>query len=380
MSVEEHLYYYARIKGIPKENIRELVEEAITELDLQIHRTKPAGTLSGGNKRKLAVAMAIVGRPPIILLDEPSAGMDPEARRFMWSVVAKIASNKTSAVILTTHSMEEAEALSTKMGIMVKGGIFKCFGSAQHIRHKYGQGYIVEIKIKHPTKDDIDRITSEFDSAYSSLKGGNDLVEANEMADQLKKQKLPKFVLETIDLKDSNASELLSSTGQPNLIRERRRGSSGSESPDSDQTRNTSRIQAVHETDQSVEESKQISVHDVAYQIFTQTKMCGVLTEMCRVYDEVELLEKYGSYMKIRVTKGQSLGTLFGLVESIKGKYMVSDYSVSQTTLEQIFQSFANLKFDESIQRYTIDAASGELVRLERDPNLVENLGVLEGI
>ncbi len=86
--------------------------------------------MSGGNKRKLSVAVAIVGNPPIILLDEPSAGMDPEARRFMWSVVAKIASQKTSAVILTSHLMEEAEALCTKMGIMVKGGIFKCFGSS----------------------------------------------------------------------------------------------------------------------------------------------------------------------------------------------------------------------------------------------------------
>jgi ATP-binding cassette subfamily A (ABC1) protein 3 len=56
--------------------------------------------------------------------------MDPEARRFMWSVIAKISRNKTSAIVLTTHSMEEAEALSTKMGIMVKGGIFKCFGSS----------------------------------------------------------------------------------------------------------------------------------------------------------------------------------------------------------------------------------------------------------
>ena len=156
------MYYYARIKGIPKAHISELVEEAISELDLQKHREKRAGTLSGGNKRKLAVAMAIVGRPPIILLDEPSAGMDPEARRFMWSVVAKIASNKTSAVILTTHSMEEAEALSTKMGIMIKGGIFKCFGSAQRIRNKFGQGYITEIKIKQPTKAEIAEITSKF--------------------------------------------------------------------------------------------------------------------------------------------------------------------------------------------------------------------------
>jgi ABC-type multidrug transport system ATPase subunit len=96
---------------------------------LEKYRSKASGTLSGGNKRKLSVAIAIVGNPPIILLDAPSAGMDPEARRFMWSVVAKIASQKTSAVILTTHLMEEAEALSTKMGIMDKGGLFKCFGS-----------------------------------------------------------------------------------------------------------------------------------------------------------------------------------------------------------------------------------------------------------
>lgn len=74
--------------------------------------------------------------------------MDPEARRFMWNVVGRIAQKKTSAVVLTTHSMDEAEALSTKMGIMVKGGIFKCFGSSQHIKNKFGTGYVLEIKVR----------------------------------------------------------------------------------------------------------------------------------------------------------------------------------------------------------------------------------------
>ena len=90
MTVEEHLWFYARIKGIPQNRRQGIVEDAIKQLNLADHRSKPAGTLSGGNKRKLSVAMAIVGNPPIILLDEPSAGMDPEARRFMWSVVEKI--------------------------------------------------------------------------------------------------------------------------------------------------------------------------------------------------------------------------------------------------------------------------------------------------
>ena len=90
------------------------------------------------------------------MLDEPSAGMDPEARRFMWSVVEKISQReKKSAVILTTHSMEEAEALSTKMGIMVRGGIFRCYGSSQHVKNKYGIGYEIEVKIAKPVLTDL---------------------------------------------------------------------------------------------------------------------------------------------------------------------------------------------------------------------------------
>ena len=103
--------------------------------------------------------MATIGNPPIILLDEPSAGMDPEARRFMWSVVANISQrDKKSAVILTTHSMEEAEALSTKMGIMVRGGIFKCFGSSQHIKNKFGTGYEIEVKIRKPQYSELEKL------------------------------------------------------------------------------------------------------------------------------------------------------------------------------------------------------------------------------
>merc|ERR1719336_1599906 len=133
-----------------------MIEKSIEALNLRDHRSKPAGTLSGGNKRKLSVAMAIVGNPPIILLDEPSAGMDPEARRFMWSVVEKISQrDKKSAVILTTHSMEEAEALSTKMGIMVRGGVFRCYGSSQHIKNKFGIGYEIEVKIQKPKVEDL---------------------------------------------------------------------------------------------------------------------------------------------------------------------------------------------------------------------------------
>ncbi len=163
MTVEEHLDYYARIKGILREKRHELIEKKILELNLTDHRNKTAQTLSGGNKRKLSVAMALIGNPPVIFLDEPSAGMDPQARRFMWQVIAKVSKHqKKSAVILTTHSMEEVEALSDKLGIFVRGGMFRCFGSCQHIKDKFGTGYEIEVKIRRLVEQELQDMATKY--------------------------------------------------------------------------------------------------------------------------------------------------------------------------------------------------------------------------
>ena len=170
LSVLEHLEFYAKVKGIPERKREKVIEKAIKDLNLSDHRDKCAGTLSGGNKRKLSVAMATIGNPPIILLDEPSAGMDPGARRFMWMVVEKISQrDKKSAVIVTTHSMEEAEALSTKMGIMIRGGIFRCFGTCQHVKNKYGVGYEVEIKVKKSNYESLKSLAEDLGLSSEDL-------------------------------------------------------------------------------------------------------------------------------------------------------------------------------------------------------------------
>lgn len=150
LTAKEHLELYAVIKGIPPKMIPELVEQKLTDMELQKFRDVCAGTYSGGNKRKLSVAIAMLGNPPICFLDEPSTGMDPKARRYMWNVISKISTGrKQTSVLLTTHSMEEAEALSTKIAIMVTGQL-KCIGSIQHIKSKFGKGYEVEIKVNLP--------------------------------------------------------------------------------------------------------------------------------------------------------------------------------------------------------------------------------------
>ena len=110
LTVYENLEFYATIKWIKKNLIEALVKNMILEMALTEFTNKIAGRLSGGNKRKLSVAISMLGNPPIILLDEPSNGMDPEARRFMWSVIHKMSTKgRKSSIILTTHSMDEAE-------------------------------------------------------------------------------------------------------------------------------------------------------------------------------------------------------------------------------------------------------------------------------
>jgi len=129
------------MKSLKSQHKDRAITKKIEEMNLEEYTDKLSGTLSGGNKRKLSVAMAMIGNPRIIFLDEPSTGMDPKARRFMWKVISRVATEKkNSTVILTTHSMEEAEALSTRLGIMVKGN-FQCIGTPQHIKSKYGEGF-----------------------------------------------------------------------------------------------------------------------------------------------------------------------------------------------------------------------------------------------
>ena len=148
MSVYENLDFYARLKGIPTLKVDKTVTLLMKELNLAQYRDKISGNLSGGNKRKLSVGIAMIGNPPIVVLDEPSTGMDPEARKFMWAVIHKISTrSKKSSVILTTHSMEEAETLCRRIGIMVAGQ-FKCLGTAQSIKDKYGFGYEIDLRIQ----------------------------------------------------------------------------------------------------------------------------------------------------------------------------------------------------------------------------------------
>uniref|UniRef100_A0A8C5Q469 P-type phospholipid transporter n=1 Tax=Leptobrachium leishanense TaxID=445787 RepID=A0A8C5Q469_9ANUR len=142
----EHLQLYGRLRGIPEDEIDMVAQWGIEKLGLHDYADSQAGTYSGGNKRKLSTAIALIGCPPVVLLDEPTTGMDPKSRRFLWNSIVSII-KEGRAVVLTSHSMEECEALCTRLAIMVKGS-FKCLGTIQHLKFKFGDGYIVTMKIR----------------------------------------------------------------------------------------------------------------------------------------------------------------------------------------------------------------------------------------
>ncbi|KAM7390730.1 hypothetical protein PAMA_008767 [Pampus argenteus] len=142
----EHLHLYARLRGVPEAEISRVAEWAIQKLGLLDYAGQSAGTYSGGNRRKLSTAIAMIGCPALVLLDEPTTGMDPLSRRFLWNSIMSVIRDRR-AVVLTSHSMEECEALCTRLAIMVNGS-FKCLGTIQHLKYKFGDGYVVTMKIR----------------------------------------------------------------------------------------------------------------------------------------------------------------------------------------------------------------------------------------
>ncbi|KAM9849436.1 phospholipid-transporting ATPase ABCA1-like [Aulostomus maculatus] len=147
----EHLELYAVLRGVPEKEVCDVAEWAIRKLALVKYADKAAGSYSGGNMRKLSTAIALIGAPPVVFLDEPTTGMDPKARRALWNCIHSVIKEGRS-VVLTSHSMEECEALCTRMAIMVNGR-FRCLGSVQHLKNRFGDGYTIILRVAGPSPD-----------------------------------------------------------------------------------------------------------------------------------------------------------------------------------------------------------------------------------
>merc|ERR1719221_32543 len=132
-------------------------------LSLRKYADRRAGTYSGGNKRKLSVAIAMIGNPPIVFLDEPSTGMDPMARRSMWDFIRSTMGGR--CVVLTTHSMEECEALCHRLCIMTAGQL-RCLGTPQHLKSKFGHGYQLDLQLEDDEEKSYISVEQELSTVF----------------------------------------------------------------------------------------------------------------------------------------------------------------------------------------------------------------------
>ncbi|XP_008193592.2 phospholipid-transporting ATPase ABCA1 isoform X1 [Tribolium castaneum] len=176
LTVRETLLMFGLIRGIPLSQCLGLAEGLARDFDFLKHVNKKVKQLSGGNKRKLSTALALIGDPPVIFLDEPSAGMDPATKRFLWNGLARLR-DSGKCIILTSHSMEECEALCTRIAIMVNG-TFQCLGSTQRLKSKFAQGFSLSIKIKrYDDKAPIDEQVKNIDNFVQKYFPGSELKE-----------------------------------------------------------------------------------------------------------------------------------------------------------------------------------------------------------
>lgn len=168
LTVRQTLNFYATVKGL--KDVSGNVQKVLSALNINSFETTMVTALSGGTRRKLSVAIALLGNPRVLLLDEPSTGQDAGAKRILWKALQEISNNR--AILLTTHSMEEAEALATNVAIM--GTRMLATGTLASLQESHGGAYSIRAVREHSTDAaEVEEIVKKsFDDKVSNFIDG----------------------------------------------------------------------------------------------------------------------------------------------------------------------------------------------------------------
>jgi ABC-2 type transport system ATP-binding protein len=151
LSVVENIRFYATVYGLTGRARSQRIEELLDELHLRKRRDQRAGTLSGGWKQRLALATATAHRPPVLFLDEPTAGVDPASRREFWARIHAMAAAGTT-ILVTTHYMDEASQCK-RLAFLSRGHLI-AVGTPEEVERQFGQPTIEDVFIELQRKDE----------------------------------------------------------------------------------------------------------------------------------------------------------------------------------------------------------------------------------
>lgn len=168
-TVQEVLYYFAGMYGVPKAQRQSRIDHALEDLQLTDKKNEKAKTLSGGMKRRLMIAKAMIHQPKFLILDEPTAGVDVALRQRIWDIVRRLHAEGTT-ILFTTHYLEEAEQLCDTITLMNHGAVIK-EGKLKDIQKEFSQNSIhfelYDQNVAHP--EGVHRTGSEFEFPMKSL-------------------------------------------------------------------------------------------------------------------------------------------------------------------------------------------------------------------
>nr|XP_018684862.1 PREDICTED: ABC transporter A family member 7-like [Musa acuminata subsp. malaccensis] len=164
----EHLLFYGRLKNLKGAALLQAVDESLKSVNLFYGGVgdKQAGKYSGGMKRRLSVAISLIGDPKVVYMDEPSTGLDPASRNNLWNVVKN--AKRDRAIILTTHSMEEAEVLCDRLGIFVDGG-FQCIGNPKELKARYGGSYVFTMTTSVNEEEEVESLVRQLSPSANKI-------------------------------------------------------------------------------------------------------------------------------------------------------------------------------------------------------------------
>ena len=144
LSVRDHLMFYARLKGISRKQERGHVDDILQQLGLKNCELQWPSSISAGMRRRLSIAIALIGNPRLLILDEPTYGVDVMARRNIWDILLRARQGRS--ILLTTHSMEEARVLSSRIAIVISGKL-RTIGTHDELKARFGSEYRLEVSL-----------------------------------------------------------------------------------------------------------------------------------------------------------------------------------------------------------------------------------------
>jgi ABC-type multidrug transport system ATPase subunit len=165
MTPREHFRLYGLLHELDPEEALEHADQLISVLELTPHADKPVRELSGGNQRKVAVALSFFAPAKIILLDEPTSSLDPVARRHVHDMITMHRGKKT--FMLCTHLLSEAESLCDMISIMIKGCLYTC-GTPQYLSQKYGTEFKIDVMLRKDDPEANTKCTEFFENSLRS--------------------------------------------------------------------------------------------------------------------------------------------------------------------------------------------------------------------